>query len=185
MQGKLLVRVQIGSRKVAALLVLCAAATLVGACDFSQISTAVPPGAIGQKVRDRTFDFTVTQVDSSKTFRDKRANGVYVIVSLTTKNVGVDPMLFEWSAQRLEDSTRRQYSAIFMVPSLSGNVDNAIDPGQEVPITLLFDVPPGTKPTQIVLHESTFSDGAPVNLMQPPSRPPRHGSARLIGPHPR
>jgi hypothetical protein len=169
------VRVQIASRRLATLLVLCAAATLVGACESSQINTAVPAGAIGQKVRDGTFDFTVTQVNSSRTFRDKRAQGVYVIVGLTAKNIGVEPVLFEWSAQQLEDSTRRQYSANFMVPSLFGNVVNAIDPGQEVPIKLVFDVPPGTKPTQIVLHESISSDGAPVNLMQPPSPSPRHG----------
>lgn len=168
-------RVQIDLRRLAALLVLCAAGTLVGACDSSQINTAVRPGAIGQIVRDGTFDFTVTQFNRSRTFRDKRAQGEYVIVALTAKNVGVEPVLFQWSAQRLEDSTRRQYSANFMVPSLFGNVVNAIDPGQEVPIKLVFDVPPGTKPTRIVLHESNSSAGAPVNLMQPPSPPPRHG----------
>ena len=169
-------RVQIALRRLAALLVLCAAGTLVGACDSSQINTAVQPGAIGQKVRDGTFDFTVTQCNSSRTFRDKRAQGAYVIVALTAKNVGVEPVLFEWAAQQLEDSTRRQYSANFMVPSLFGNVvANTIDPGQEVPIKLVFDVPPGTKPTRIVLHESPSSAGAPVNLMQPPSPPPRHG----------
>lgn len=136
--------------------------------------TALQPGVIGQKVRDGTFDFTVTQFNSSRTFRDKRAQGVYVIVALTAKNVGVEPVLFQWAAQQLEDSTRRQYSANFMVPSLFGNVVNAIDPGQEVPIKLVFDVPPGSKPTRIVLHESPSSDGAPVNLMRPPSTPPRH-----------
>jgi Domain of unknown function (DUF4352) len=170
------VRVQIDLRRLAALLVLCAAGTLVGACDSSsQINTAVQPGAIGQKVRDGTFDFTVTQFNGSRTFRDKRAQGVYVIVALTAKNVGVEPALFVWAAQQLEDSTRRQYSANFMVPSLFGNVVNAIDPGQEVPIKLVFDVPPATKPTRIVLHESASSAGAPVNLTQPPSLPPRHG----------
>jgi hypothetical protein len=170
------VRVQIDLRRLAALLVLCAAGTVVGACDSSQINTAVRPGAIGQKVRDGTFDFTVTQVNRSRTFRDKRAQGEYVSVALTAKNVGVEPVLFQWSAQQLEDSTRRQYSANFMVPSLFGNVVvNAIDPGQEVPIKLVFDVPPGTKLTRIVLHESNSSAGAPVNLMQPPSPPPRHG----------
>lgn len=167
-------RFQIDLRRLAALLVLCAAGTL-GACDSSQINTAVRPGAIGQIVRDGTFDFTVTQFNRSRTFRDKRAQGEYVIVALTAKNVGVEPVLFQWSAQHLEDSTPRQYSANFMVPSLFGNVVNAIDPGQEVPIKLVFDVPPGTKPTRIVLHESNSSAGAPVNLMQPPSPPPRHG----------
>ncbi len=154
-------------RRLTALLMLFAAGALVEACDFSQINTAVPPGAIGQKVRDGTFDFTVTEVNRSRTFRDQRAQGVYVIVALTVKNIGVEPVMFQWSAQQLRDSIGRQYSPIFMVPSLFGNVVNAIDPGQEVPIKLPFDVPPGTKPTQIVLHEARSSDGAPVNLMRP------------------
>jgi hypothetical protein len=162
-------------RRLTALLMLFAAGALVEACDFSRINTAVPPGAIGQKVRDGTFDFTVTEVNRSRTFRDQQAEGVYVIVALTVMNIGVEPVMFQWSAQQLRDSIARQYSPIFMVPSLFGNVVNAIDPGQEVPIKLPFDVPPGTKPTQIVLHEARSSDGAPVNLTKAPSPPTSRG----------
>jgi hypothetical protein len=157
-------------RKLAALLMFFAAGTLFGACDFTPTNTiTVPAGAIGQAVREGPFDFIVTGVDSSLTFGDRRAAGVYLIVSITVKNVGVEPEMFEWSAQQLKDSIGRKYSASFMVPSLFGNVINAIDPGLEVPIKLAFDVPPGTKPTQIVLRESLSSDGARVNLTQPPS----------------
>ena len=154
---------------------LFAAGTLVGACHITDINTAVSPGAIGQVVRDGTFDFTVTEVNSSRTFDDRRAQGVYAIVSLTVKNVGVEPQMFAWSAQRLKDSTGRQYSASFMDPSLFGNVVNAIDPELEVRIKVAFDVPPGTKPTQIVLHESLSSNGAPVNLTKAPSPPTPRG----------
>jgi Domain of unknown function (DUF4352) len=161
--------------RLAALLMSFAVGTLVGACHFTEINTTVPPAAIGQVVRDGTFDFTVTQVNSSPTFGDRRAQGVYAILSLTVKNVGVEPQMFEWSAQRLKDSIGRQYSASFMVPSLFGNVVNAIDPGLEVRIKVAFDVPPGTKPTQIVLHESLSSDGVPVNLTKAPSPPTPRG----------
>lgn len=143
---------------------LFAAGTSVGACDLSQTTFTTPPGAIGQKVRDGTFDFTVTQVTRSPTFRHKRAQGVYVIVSLTVKNVGVEPVQFYWSAQQLEDSIKRRYSPISMDPSLFGNVVNAVDPGVEIPLRVAFDVPPGTKPTQIMLHESASSEGVRVNL---------------------
>ncbi len=161
--------------RLAALLVLFAAGTLVGACHVTDINTTVPQAAIGQVVRDGTFDFTVTEVNSSRTFDDSQAQGVYAIVSLTVKNVGVEPQMFSWSAQRLKDSTGRQYSASFMDPSLFGNVVNAIDPELEVRIKVAFDVPPGTKPTQIVLHESLSSDGAPVNLTKAPSPPTPRG----------
>jgi hypothetical protein len=154
---------------------LFAVGTLIGACDLSQTNFTTPPGAIGQKVRDGTFDFTVTQVNSSRTFRGRRAQGVYVIVSLAVKNVGVEPAQFYWSAQHLEDNIKRRYSAIAMDPSLFGNVVNAIDPGVEIPLKVAFDVPPGTQPTQIVLRESASSEGVPVNLTQPPAPSPRHG----------
>jgi uncharacterized protein DUF4352 len=160
--------------RLTAMLMLVAAGTSVAACDSSRINTAVPSAAIGQKVRDGTFDFTVTQVNGSRTFTGKRAQGVYVIVSVTAKNIGVDPVMFDWSAQQLKDSIGRQYSASFMVPSLYGDVVNAIDAGEELPIKLAFDVPPDTKPTQITLHESTSSEGAPVNLTQPAPPPSRH-----------
>jgi uncharacterized protein DUF4352 len=149
------------------MLMLVAAGTSVAACASRQIDTSVPSAAIGQKVRDGTFDFIVTQVNGSRTFSGKPAQGVYAIVSVTVKNIGVDPVMFDWSAQQLKDSIGRQYSASSMVPSLYGNIVNAIDPGEELPVKLAFDVPPDTKPTLITLHESTSSEGAPVNLTQP------------------
>lgn len=161
--------------RLAALLMLFAAGTLVGACHFTEINTAVPPGAIGQVVREGTFDFTVSEVNRSRTVGDRRAQGVYAMVSLTVKNVGVEPARFEWFAQHLKDSIGRQYSAVFVVPSLFGNVVNAIDPELEVRLKVAFDVPPGTKPTQIVLHESSSSDGRPVNLTKSPSPPTPRG----------
>ena len=40
---------------------------------------------------------------------------------------------------------------------------NKVDPGLQVSVRLAFDVPPGVRPRQIVLRESTSSTGAPVN----------------------
>jgi Domain of unknown function (DUF4352) len=158
--------------RLAALLMVFTAGALVGACNFTRLDTTVPPAVIGQIVRDGTFDFTVTQVNSSRTFGTARAQGVYVIVTLTVKNVGVDPEVFDRSAQLLEDSTERRYSTSFMDPPYLGDIGNSVDAGLQVNVKLAFDVPPGTKPTQIVLHESQSSDGIPVNLMQPPSPSP-------------
>jgi hypothetical protein len=147
----------------------------VGACDFTRPTTTVSPAVIGQLARDGTFDFTITQVNSSRTFGALHAKGVYVIASLTVKNIGVDPVVFDPSAQLLKDSAHR-YPASFMDPPYLGDIGNSVDAGLQVNVKLAFDVPPGIKPTQIVLHESRSSDGIPVNLMQPPSRslsPPR------------
>jgi hypothetical protein len=128
---------------------------------------------MGQEVLDGKFAFIVTQVHASRTFGRTRAQGVYVIVSMAIRNVGTETQMFEWAAQRLKDRTGREYSASHIVPPLVGDVVNSIDPGLEVSVKLAFDVPPGSKPTQIVLHDSQSSHGAPVNLRQPTSRLPR------------
>jgi len=150
---------------------LFTAGALVGACDSTRPTTTVSPAAIGQIARDGTFDFTITQVNSSRTFGALHAKGVYVIASLTVKNVGVDPEVFDPSAQVLKDSARR-YSASFMDPPYLGDIGNSVDAGLQVNVKLAFDVPPGAKPTQIVLHESRSSEGIPVDLMQSLSRSP-------------
>jgi hypothetical protein len=40
-----------------------------------------------------------------------------------------------------------------------------------VSFKLAFDVPPGGRRSQLVLHESPDSPGAPVNLVLPPASP--------------
>ena len=159
-------------RRLSALPILLAAATLVET-HFGQTTSA--PAGMGQEVIDGKFAFIVTQLNSAQTFADKRAQGVYEIVSVAVRNVGTQAQFFEWSAQRLKDRTGREYSANFMVPPLFGNVVNSIEPGLQVSLKLAFDVPPGTKPTQVMLHDSVSSHGAQVNLTQAPSPPPAHG----------
>ncbi len=137
--------------------------------------TTSRPAGIGQEVLDGNFAFIVSQVDTSPTFGHTRAQGVYAIVSMAVRNVGTEPQMFEWEAQRLKDRTGREYSASHMVPPLFGDLVNTIDPGLQVSVKMGFDVPPGTKPTQIVLHDSLSSHGAPVNLTQPTSPPTSRG----------
>jgi hypothetical protein len=129
---------------------------------------------MGQEVIDGKLAFIVNQVDIAPTFDHKRAQGVFVVVSMAVRNVGTSGQIFEWSAQKLKDNINREYSASFMVPPLFGKVVNAIDPGLQVSIKLAFDVPPGTKPTELVVHDSQSSPGAAVKLTEsPPATPAR------------
>jgi hypothetical protein len=153
--------------RLAALLTL-PVAVFLASCDSSA------PAGMGQEVLDGKFAFIVTKVHTSRTFGHTRAQGVYVLVSIAVRNVGTETQMFEWAAQRLKDRTGREYSASHMVPPLFGDVVNSsIDPGLQVSVKLAFDVPPGSKPSQIVLHESLSSNGAQVDLRQPTSRLPR------------
>jgi hypothetical protein len=155
-------------RRLAALLIV-PIAVLLASCGMFKTSSA-PPG-LGREVIDGKFAFIVSQVNSSPTFGQTRAHGEYVIVAMAVRNVGTEAQFFDMAAQTLKDSSGRQYSASFMDPPYLEEVNN-LNPGLQVSVKLAFDVPPGTKPTQIVLHESASSHGAPVKLSQSPSPSP-------------
>ncbi|MGA8124335.1 MAG: DUF4352 domain-containing protein, partial [Mycobacterium sp.] len=106
-------------------------------------------------------------VDTAPTFGNTSAHGVYVIVSMAVRNVGAEAQLFEMAAQKLKDNTGRRYLASFVDPSPLGD-GNSINPGLQVSVKAVFDVPPDVRPTQIVLHDSASSHGVPVNLTPSP-----------------
>jgi Domain of unknown function (DUF4352) len=150
--------------RLAALLIVPVAVFLASCGLFHP--TAAQAG-MGQEVIDGKFAFIVTQVDTSPTFGQTRAQGVYEVVSMAVRNVGTEAQFFVMSAQKLKDNAGREYSAGLMDPPFLQEVNN-INPGLQVSVKLAFDVPPGTKPTQILLHESVTSHGATVNLTQAP-----------------
>lgn len=160
--------------RLAALLIVPVAASLASCGLFHHTSAQA---GLGQEVLDGKFAFIVTQVDTSPTFGQTRAQGVYEIVSMAVRNVGTEAQFFVMSAQKLKDNAGREYSAGLMDPPVLQEVNN-INPGLQVSVKLAFDVPPGTKPTQILLHESVSSQGATVNLTQAPSSPSSSSSPR-------
>jgi Domain of unknown function (DUF4352) len=153
-------------KRLAALLI-APVATFIASCGLFH-TTSAPPAGLGQEALDGKFAFIVSNVDTSPTFGNTSAQGVYVIVSMAVRNVGTEAQSFETAAQKLKDSTGRKYLASFVDPSPVGDGNN-IKPGLQVSVKAVFDVPPDTRPTQIVLHDSASSQGVPVNLK--PSSP--------------
>ena len=143
-------------------------ALVLASCNAVHSTTA--PAGIGQEVVDGKFAFIVNQVGTSATFADARAGGVYVIVSMAVRNVGNHARAFDVTAQKLKETAGRGHSASFMEP-----VVNNIDPGLQVSVKLAFDVPPGARKSELVLHESPDSPGVPVTLVLPPSPPTTQG----------
>ena len=143
-------------------------AVFLASCGLFHTNSA--PAGIGQEVVDGKFAFIVTDISTSPTFGPTSARGVWSIVSMAVRNVGTGPQPFEMAAQSLTDSDGRGHSATLMEPPLA----NKIDPGLQVSVRLAFDVPPGVRPSKIVLRESASSPGAPVKLVQPASSTP-HG----------
>lgn len=129
------------------------------------------PG-IGRPVRDGKFEFTVRAVRDGGTtvgpeFLQERAQGTYTLVDLTVRNTGDEAQSLDVSAQKLMTPSGSQLSADTGA-TISFN-DGAIfyeqiNPGNSLDVTIVYDVPAGTTPASIDLHDSVFSGGATVSL---------------------
>lgn len=125
-------------------------------------------GSIGSPVSDGKFQFVVTSVDRSKTagdptneFLQETAKGEFVNVHLTVKNTGNEAQSYFASNQKLIVGGKQfDAASILGVPGDGGN----INPGLGIDTVVSFDVPVGSAPEAIELHDSAFSGGATVNL---------------------
>lgn len=134
--------------------------------------TVAPMAGIGQEARDGKFAFTVTGMDTAKTtgdpsnpYEQTTAQGVYVIVSMTIQNIGDRSQSFFATNQKLIGSADRQYSPDDQADFwLNKDIETDINPGNQVQAKVAFDVPEGTQPSAIELHDSVFSGGVKVRL---------------------
>lgn len=128
--------------------------------------------SIGDPVRDGKFEFTVTKirkgVDSiGDQYLGTKAQGQFVLVSVTVKNIGDEPQSFFGDNQYLFDAGGRKYSAdseaaVYLDDSKS--LYEEINPGNEVKGTVIFDVPKDAKLKTLELHDSAFSGGIKVSI---------------------
>lgn len=125
------------------------------------------------EVRDGKFAFVVDKIDIGKSvvgrddnqFMQKKAQGEWAVLSMTVTNISDKPQTFFAENQKLiaggktfsADSTASMYL-----------VDDAlmteINPGNKIDVKVAFDVPVGTEPDQVKLHDSAFSGGVTINL---------------------
>jgi hypothetical protein len=130
------------------------------------------PG-LGDMAKDGKFAFKVTKVEKGLSqvgegFTVYQAQGQYVLVHLTVKNIGDEAQLFSDSAQKLIDAEGRTFDAESEAAALGLKNSNAllnnINPGNAVDGILLFDVPKDVELKAVELHDSMFSDGVTVSL---------------------
>jgi hypothetical protein len=93
-------------------------------------------------------------------------SGYLIIVALQVSNIGNEPQSFFAQNQKLIDAQGREYAADTMAAIRINEDAMALDlgPGFEIKVNVPFDVPTGTKPQYIELHDSAFSAGALVRL---------------------
>ncbi|WP_182908093.1 DUF4352 domain-containing protein [Microbispora sp. H13382] len=132
------------------------------------------PG-LGDVVKDGKFAFKVSKVEKGLSqvgegFTVSKAQGQYVLIHLTVKNIGDEAQMFSDSAQKLSDAKGRTFDADSGAAALGLKGSNAflnnINPGNAVNGILLFDVPRDIKLKAVELHDSMFSDGVTVSLAQ-------------------
>ncbi|WP_072804227.1 DUF4352 domain-containing protein [Rhodococcoides yunnanense] len=139
-------------------------------------SPAVPdagersPG-IGAAIRDGKFEFVVVSAQPGvptvgEDFMTETAQGEYVLVTMSVRNIGDRAQSFTTSAQKLLDGQGRQFSVDDMATIVldQGIAFEQINPGNSIEATIVFDVPAGTVPAEIELHDSLFSGGTTVAL---------------------
>ncbi|MBP2190311.1 DUF4352 domain-containing protein [Nocardia goodfellowii] len=133
----------------------------------TQSSTA----PVGSEVRDGQFAFVVTAVDppvptvGAGEFWEKNAQGEYLLVHVTIRNIGNEARNFSGVNQILLDEQGREYTNDTMAElNLNKDLSADINPGNQVDAIIAFDVPKGSVPTAIEFHDSSFSGGARVAL---------------------
>ncbi len=129
------------------------------------------PG-IGQPAADGDFNFVVNGVDCSSTeigneFLNTTAQGQFCIVDLTITNIGNEAQSFLGGNATLFNAQGQEFSsdseaAIYLEDSSS--LYEEINPGNTLASKVVFDVPAGTVPSSIELHDSMLSGGVTVNL---------------------
>lgn len=136
------------------------------------VTKAVPAVAkIGTPVRDGKFEFTITSTKITQKvggeYLNKTAQGQFLLVSVTVRNIGNEAQMFDSSSQKLFDTDGREYSAdggagIYLRDANS--FLNTINPGNVVKGIVVFDVPASTKLDRVEWHDSMFSGGVEVTL---------------------
>lgn len=127
---------------------------------------------IGTPVRDGKFEFTVTKVQTGvasvgEDVLAQKAQGRFVLVHVTVKNIGDQGQTLLDSDQKLLDATGREFSTDTGAGILIKGNDvflNQINPGNSVSGTLVYDMPKDATPASIELHDSMFSGGVTVSL---------------------
>ncbi len=137
-------------------------------------AAAAPKGAgLNTPVTVGSFEFTVTGVkDAGATVGPspliQTAQGTYLHVDLSIKNVGTSGATFLSNYVKLVDSTGKTFDAdptatLYASPDQTAWVA-AINPGNSITGPVLFDVPVGAVATSIQVSDNMFSTGKTITV---------------------
>jgi Domain of unknown function (DUF4352) len=93
--------------------------------------------------------------------------GQFFVVTMNVRNTGTEPQSFFIQNQKLIGSGGTEYAADSTAAFTFNNADTMVldlNPGFDITVLVPFDVPKGTVPDKIELHDSMLSGGAAVRL---------------------
>ena len=117
-------------------------------------------------VRDGQFQFLVTDFRKGSVQADTPPDTAPFVVLLSVTNTGAGPHSFVLSNQRLVDAAGHGYAPRGMAALRSDHETTilVIPPGAPTKLGIRFDLPLGTQPTAVELHESASSKGATIDF---------------------
>ncbi|MCW2688538.1 MAG: hypothetical protein JWR37_3428 [Mycobacterium sp.] len=161
------------------------ATAIIGASTFTLLvgcgvaETPSPSASQGQEARDGKLGFTVTDVshvdsvgDPYDPFAYQQAHGVFEVIRIKVRNVGNESHSFDAFAQKLVINGKQFHYNL----DASENVDTkvthtvSLNPSLQSDAVVVFDVPPGSPPGVLEVHDSMFSGGANIDLTRAPGR---------------
>lgn len=149
-----------------------ATAATSGATTTDKAKETKDPG-LNTPVRDGKFEFVVTRVEKGLSdvgdnpYLAKKAQGQFVVVSISIKNTSDKPQSFSPSSQKMKDTEGRSFESDTSAQiALQSDIPvyDKINPGNTVRVKVVYDMPKDAVPATIELHDSIFSGGATVSL---------------------
>ena len=126
--------------------------------------------SVGMPARDGNFEFVVSGIERAPVVTDpefpdlqKPAQGEFILVKMLVTNVSAEPQTFFASFNILSDGNT-EYRADDEAWIYLGNTLADLNPGDSIDTAVVFDVPVGTDPEFIELHDGPFSEGVTVGL---------------------
>jgi hypothetical protein len=143
---------------------ICAGNILVTGC-FRSVHSSSPNAALNEEVQVGSFAFTVTRVDiGSSKVGHQTAQGVFIVVDLTVRNIGDAPRTVYCQNQRLKALAGRTYDGGVNVGAGEDLIN--IKPGNKIRFSCAFDVQKGTLPAAVEVHDSPYFRGATVTVLE-------------------
>jgi eukaryotic-like serine/threonine-protein kinase len=132
---------------------------------------AATPG-IREPARDGQFEFVVRSVRCGlrrvgPELSRQTPQGRFCLVAVSVANVGTEARDFAAGQQRLFGADGRRHSVDAAATAANGSVrllHSLVNPGNRIEGTLVYDVPPRTRPARMELHDSPFSHGVTVDF---------------------